>query len=144
MRRPGGLTYGLVVTMDQVLLSTLRRHEMIWSRVWSCRSFSIGDLFSSNLKIRDYITLFHLLSTVDMLPIRGEYKLWLYRNYIVSLLRFHLSVDAITICAITKPENLATRYLKSGWGFLEVPLVPYYTIQVFVALAFHRCQERQN
>jgi len=56
--------------------------------------------------------LSNLLTSVDTLPIRGEYKLWLYRNYIVSLLRFHLSVDAITNNAIRKLENLATRYLK--------------------------------
>ena len=60
--------------------------------------------------------LFHLLSAVDTLPIRGEYKLWLYRNYIVSLLWFHLSVDTITSGAITKLENLATRYLKKWLG----------------------------
>ena len=35
--------------------------------------------------------LSYLLSTIDTLPIRGEYKL---RNYVISLLRFHLSVDA--------------------------------------------------
>jgi len=47
-----------------------------------------------------------------VLPVRGEYKLWLYRNYIVSLLRFHLSVDAVTKGTVTKMENLATRHLK--------------------------------
>ena len=56
--------------------------------------------------------LSRLLSTTDLLPIRGEYKLWLYRNYIVSLLRFHLSVDSVTTGAITKMENIATRHLK--------------------------------
>ena len=65
---------------------------------------------AANKKMTD--TLSRLLSAVDMLPIRGEYKLWFYRNYIVSLLRFHLSVDAITKPAITKLENLATHYLK--------------------------------
>jgi len=60
--------------------------------------------------------LSYLLSTVDSLPIRGEYKLWLYRNYVISLLRFHLSVDAITKGTITKLENLATRYLKRWLG----------------------------
>jgi len=39
---------------------------------------------AANKKLMD--TLSHLLSAVDMLPICGEYKLWLYRNYIVSLL----------------------------------------------------------
>ena len=57
-------------------------------------------------------SLSQLLSATDLLSIRGEYKLWLYRNYIVSLLRFHLSVDAITKSAIGKLENLATHYLK--------------------------------
>ena len=56
--------------------------------------------------------LSRLLSTTNLLPIRGEYKLWLYRNYIVSLLRFHLSVDSVTTGAITKMENIATRHLK--------------------------------
>jgi len=65
-------------------------------------------------KITDKLS--YLLSTVNTLPIRGEYKLWLYRNYIVSLLRFHLSVDAISKGAITKLENLATRYLKKWLG----------------------------
>ena len=60
--------------------------------------------------------LCHLLSTVDTLPIRGEYKLWLYRNCIVSLLQFHLSVDTITRGANTKLENLATHYLKKWLG----------------------------
>ena len=55
---------------------------------------------AANEKMTD--TLSHLLSAINMLPIRGEYKLWLYHNYI----------DAITKSAITKLENLATRYLK--------------------------------
>ena len=55
-----------------------------------------------------------LLSATDTLHIRGEYKLWIYRNYILSLLRFHLSVDAVTPTAISKMESMVTRYLKKG------------------------------
>ena len=51
--------------------------------------------------------LSYLLSTIDTLPIRGEYKLWLYWNYVISLLRFHLSVDAISTGAITKLEKFS-------------------------------------
>lgn len=36
--------------------------------------------------------------------------------YIVSLLQFHLSADAITKCANTKMENLVTCYLKKWLG----------------------------
>ena len=60
--------------------------------------------------------LSYLLSTTDVLPIRGEYKLWLYRNYIISLLHFHLSIDAVTKGAVRKMENMATRYLKKWLG----------------------------
>ena len=53
-----------------------------------------------------------LISVTDSLNIRGEYKLWIYRNYVLSLLRFHLAVDAVTPTAISKMESIATRYLK--------------------------------
>ena len=69
---------------------------------------------AANKKMTD--SLSQLLSATDLLPICGEYKLWLYRNYIVSLLCFHLSVDAITKYAIGKLENLATHYLKKWLG----------------------------
>ena len=38
-----------------------------------------------------------LLSATDSLQIRGEYKLWIYRNYIISLLRFTLCVDSVSV-----------------------------------------------
>ena len=60
--------------------------------------------------------LSYLLCTIDGLSIRGEYKLWLYRNYVICLLRFHLSVDAVTKGAVTKMENMTTCYLKRWLG----------------------------
>ena len=64
----------------------------------------------ANKKMINSLSL--LLSATDLLQIHGKYiKLWLYRT-IVSLLHFHLSVDAITKSAVSKLENLATRYLK--------------------------------
>ena len=53
-----------------------------------------------------------LLTETDLLPIRGEYKLWIYRNYIISLLRFHLRVDAVSSWIISRLESIATRFLK--------------------------------
>ena len=55
-----------------------------------------------------------LLNATDSLQIRGEYKLWIYRNFIISLLRFHLCVDAISSSSIAKLESIATRFLKNG------------------------------
>ena len=62
--------------------------------------------------------LSQLLSAADSLSIHGEYKLWIYRNYILSLLRFHLCVDAVSHSAISKMESMAARYLKK---WLQLP-----------------------
>ena len=55
---------------------------------------SSATKFVANKKLSSLLS--DLLSATDVLPVYGEYKLWLYHNYIVSLLRFHLSVDAVT------------------------------------------------
>ena len=53
-----------------------------------------------------------LLTATDALSVCGEYKLWIYHNYILSPLHFHLSVDAVTQSTISKMESMVTRYLK--------------------------------
>ena len=59
------------------------------------------------------ISLFtDLLTATDSLPIHGEYKLWIYWNYILSLIRFYLCVDAVSSGTISKLESIATRFLK--------------------------------
>ena len=59
-----------------------------------------------------------LLTATDTLPIRGEYNLWIYRNYIISLLRFHLCVDAITDHTIKQFESTVIHFLKK---WLHIP-----------------------
>ena len=56
--------------------------------------------------------LTELLTATDALSIRGEYKLWIYRNHILSLLHFHRSIDAVTQSTISKLESMATHHLK--------------------------------
>ena len=63
-----------------------------------------------NKRIIAHLT--ELLAATDALSIRGEYKLWIYRSYILSLLCFHLSIDVITQSTISKLESIATCYLK--------------------------------
>jgi len=38
-----------------------------------------------------------LLQKVDSLPIRPEYQVWIYRNYVLSNIRFHVSVDSMEL-----------------------------------------------
>ena len=58
-----------------------------------------------------------LLTATDLLPIRGEYKLWIYRNYVISILRFHLFVDAVSSWTISRLESIATCFLKKWLKF---------------------------
>ena len=53
-----------------------------------------------------------MLTVSDVLSVCGEYKLWNYCNYILSLLHFHLSVDTVTQSIISKVESMTTQYLK--------------------------------
>ena len=84
---------------------------------------------AANKKMTD--TLSHLLSAQCryMLPICGEYKLQLYCNYIVSLLQFHLSVDAITKCAITNKLPLFTDLKK----WLRLPRSASYSCYILLS-----------
>ena len=70
---------------------------------------------SANKRMVGQIT--ELLSATDTLHVCGEYKLWIYQNYILSLLHFHLSVDAVIPTAISKMESMVTRYLKRWLHF---------------------------
>ena len=56
-----------------------------------------------------------LLSKMSLWP---EYKVWIYRNYILSIIYFHLTLDCVGPSTITKMENLATKYLKR---WLQLP-----------------------
>ena len=53
------------------------------------------------------------LSSIDKRPIRGEYKLWIYKQYLVPSLRFVLSVNAINQTTLLNIQRRATRYIKS-------------------------------
>ena len=79
-----------------------------------------------------------LLSAADVLPIQGEYKLWLYHNYIVSMLQFHLSVEPVTKGAITEMENLTVCHLKKWLNLLRSLPVLLCTTQMCAALQMSR------
>jgi len=71
----------------------------------------------ANQKVLSF--LIELLSATDSLPIRGEYKLWIHRNYIILLLRFHLCEDTIINYTIKNLNlQLAKCYLKR---WLQLP-----------------------
>ena len=53
------------------------------------------------------------LQRINNSPIRGDYKIWIYRNYLVPSIFFQLSVNKYTKSFISKLQAKITKFLKS-------------------------------
>ena len=69
---------------------------------------------SSNLQFSDDLTA--CLQRVDNAPLRGEYKVWIYRRYVIPSLHYDLAVNPLSSTTIKKMNSLATRYIKKWLG----------------------------
>ena len=52
------------------------------------------------------------LNNVDQSPIRGEFKLWIYRRFLVPCFHYHLAVDTISTSTFKKMQANAMRKIK--------------------------------
>ncbi len=62
--------------------------------------------------------MYRALDEIDKRPIRGEYKVWIYKSYLVPSLTFNLTVERIPKSAISKLQTRATCLIKR---WLNVP-----------------------
>ena len=53
---------------------------------------------------------------LEKAPLRGEYKLWIYKRYLVPSFHFLLAVDLISKSTISKLQKAAMRCIKSWLG----------------------------
>ena len=53
---------------------------------------------------------------MDAAPIRGEYKLWILRRFLIPSFHFVLSVDVTPHSSIKKVQSQCTRKIKSWLG----------------------------
>ena len=61
-------------------------------------------------RLKERIT--QALKSIDSRPIRGEYKVWIYRNYVVPSSCFLLAVEPISASGIESIQSTATRFIK--------------------------------
>ena len=57
------------------------------------------------------------LKSIDNRPIRGEYKVWIFRNYVVPSSRFFLAVEPISASGIRLIQRTATKFIKKWLRF---------------------------
>ena len=60
--------------------------------------------------------VYSILDNLDKRPIRGEYKAWIYKFYIVPSIKFNLMVDKISFSVISKVQTKVTSLLKKWLG----------------------------
>ena len=68
---------------------------------------------------RFMISFLEKLDSLDTSPIRGEYKLWILRRFLIPLFHFILSVDVILDSSIKKVQSQCTRKIKSWLGLTK-------------------------
>ena len=52
------------------------------------------------------------IQRLDDRPIRGEFKVWIWKNYLAHSLRFMLMVDAVKESVLVKIQKKVTKYIK--------------------------------
>jgi hypothetical protein len=62
--------------------------------------------------------LFEIVNKIDIRPIRGEYKVWIYKCYLIPSVLFNLTVDKISMAATNKVQSRMASYLKK---WLKLP-----------------------
>ncbi len=62
--------------------------------------------------------VYDVLDKINARPIRGEYKVWIYKSYLAPSTQFHLAVDRISLNAIKKIQCRITSLLKQ---WLRIP-----------------------
>ena len=82
----------------------------------------------------------HFIINVDQCPIRGEYKVWIYKCYVVPPLLFNLTVNAITTTAIKKLQTKVTSTFWSSARKLSMMTVTLY-VPFPVTVTAHSTQQ---
>ena len=88
-------------------------------------------------------------NSADPLPIRSEYELWLYRNYIVSLLAtfsfvcMWMLILSLLLVIISWRIWLPST-LRSSWNFPGVFPGTYFTTLVSAVPVYQWCPERPS
>ena len=65
-------------------------------------------LASDNIK--QQILLY--LQRIDNCSIRGEYKVWILKNFVTSVLHFHIAVERLTMSSIQSAQSSVLRFVK--------------------------------
>ena len=110
-------------------------HGSLTTSITSASTKFLGQIVGKSLSTSKRLTnkmltttINQALSSIDTSPIRGDFKIWIYRNYLAPSLFFHLAVNNVYSSQIKKLQSKVTRSLKK---WLRLP------ISATLSLLFH-------
>ena len=79
-----------------------------------CRTIGISaattrKMASANIKQQ----IIPFLQRINKCSIHGEYKIWILKNFVTSVLHFHLAVDRLTVSSISSAQSSVLKFVKS-------------------------------
>lgn len=72
------------------------------------------------------------LERIDQILVRGEYKIEIYKKYLLPASRFLLTVHEISKTNLTKLDSLSHRYLKSWAGLPQCAATEIFHLPIFL------------
>ena len=64
---------------------------------------------SANMKPQ----ILQFLQSIDKCSVRGEYKIWILKNFVSSVLHFHLAVERLTVSSIISAQSSVLKFVKN-------------------------------
>ena len=53
------------------------------------------------------------LQSIDKCSVQGEYKIWIFKNFVSSVLHFHLAVERLTMSSIISAQSSVLKFVKN-------------------------------
>lgn len=111
--------YSLHMENGKVKPSSFTISESVTKCVKSNPMKFLGQFVASSNKSTCHLSVTSLstlvndtLQRINDCPVRGDYKIWIYRNYLVPSIYFQLSVNKFSKSFISKLQGKVTKYLK--------------------------------
>ena len=57
--------------------------------------------------------ILQFLQSIDKCSVRGEYKIWILKNFVSSVLHFHLAVERLTVPSIISAQSSVLKFVKN-------------------------------
>ena len=124
--------------------ASIREHPTTFLGSTVCHSLQSSKRSASESFLKGFLAS---LRKLDSTPVRGEYKVWIYKRYMVPSFHFKLAVNDVSFTAIKKANAIATKCIESWLGLsrsipvavihhpavLDIPILSSFSAKVKIS-----------